>query len=89
LVLAAISVQEPAKHRDFPATLRQQFTKVIKGDLKAARHLVKMAEDYFASEGGAESEKEFMGVTEEAKRCFGSNWPKKIDELNALCRGGQ
>jgi hypothetical protein len=67
---------------------RQQFTKAIKGDLKAARHLVKMAEDYFAPEASAYWENEFMGVTE-AKRRFGSNWPKKIDELNALCRGGQ
>ena len=67
---------------------RQQFTKAINGDIKTARLLVQMAEEYFAPEASADWENEFMGVTE-AKGRFGSNWPKKIDELNALCRGGR
>jgi hypothetical protein len=55
---------------------RQVFTKAINGDLKAARLLVKMAEEYFAPEAGAYWENEFIGVTE-AKRRLGNNWPKK------------
>jgi hypothetical protein len=67
---------------------RQQFTKAINGDIKTARLLVQMTEEYFAPEASADWENEFIGVTE-AKRRFGSNWPKKIDELNALCRSGR
>ena len=67
---------------------RQQFTKAINGDLQTARLLVQMAEEYFAPEASADRETELIGVTE-AKRRFGSNWPKKIDELNALCGSGQ
>jgi hypothetical protein len=55
---------------------RQLFTKPINGDLKAARLLVKMAEEYFAPEAGAYWENEFTGVTE-AKRRPGNNWLKK------------
>jgi len=68
--------------------LRQQFTKAINGDLKTARLLVQMAEEYFAPEASADWETELIGVTE-AKRRFGSNWPKKIDELNAPYRSGR
>jgi hypothetical protein len=67
---------------------RQQFTKAINGDLKTARLLVQMAEEYFAPEASADRETELIGVTE-AKRRFGSNWPKKIDELNAPYRSGR
>jgi hypothetical protein len=67
---------------------RQQFTKAINGDLKTARLLVQMAEEYFAPEASADREPELIGVTE-AKRRFGSNWPKKIDELNAPYRSGR
>jgi hypothetical protein len=67
---------------------RQLFTKAIKGDLKTARFLVNMAEEYFAPEASANWETEVMGVTD-AKRRFGSNWPKKIDEWNAPYGGGQ
>jgi Family of unknown function (DUF5681) len=67
---------------------RQLFTKAINGDLKAARLLAKMAEEYFAPEASAYWENEFIGVTE-AKRRFGNNWPKKIDKLNTLCRSGR
>jgi len=67
---------------------RQQFTKAINGDLKTARLLVQMAEEYFAPEASADWETELIGVTE-AKRRFGSNWPKKIDELNAPYRSGR
>jgi hypothetical protein len=64
---------------------RQLFTKAIKGDLKSARLLVNMAEEYFDPDASAYRENEFMGVSE-AKRRFGSNWPKKIEKLNTLCR---
>jgi len=67
---------------------RQQFTKAINGALKTARLLVQMAEEYFAPEASADWETERIGVTE-AKRRFGSNWPKKIDELNAPYRSGR
>jgi hypothetical protein len=67
---------------------RQLFTKAIKGDLKTARLLVNMAEEHFAPEASADWETELIGVTD-AKRRFGSNWPKKIDELNAPYRSGR
>jgi len=66
---------------------RQLFTRGIKGDLKAARLLVSMAEEYFAPEARADWQTEVVGVTE-AKQRFGKNWPKKIDELNAPYRSG-
>ena len=65
---------------------RLLFTKAIKGDLKATRLLVSMAEEYFAPEASAYRENEFIGVTE-ARQRYGSNWPKKIEQLNMLCRG--
>jgi len=49
---------------------------------------VQMAEEYFAPEASADWKTELIGVTE-AKRRFGSNWPKKIDELNAPYRSGR
>jgi hypothetical protein len=55
---------------------RLLFTRAINGDLKTARLLVQMAEEYFAPEASAYWENEFIGVTE-AKQRFGSNWPKK------------
>jgi hypothetical protein len=41
---------------------RQQFTKAIKGDLRAARDIFKMAPRYFAPEAHGESETEFIVV---------------------------
>jgi hypothetical protein len=67
---------------------RQQFTKAINGDIKSARLLVQMTEEYFAPEARADCENEFIGVTE-ANRRFGSDWRRKVYELNALCRSGQ
>jgi hypothetical protein len=67
---------------------RQLFTNAIDGDLKTARLLVQMAEEYFAPEAIDDRETELIGVTE-AKRRFGSNWSKKIDELNAPYRSGR
>jgi hypothetical protein len=66
---------------------RQLLTRGIKGDLKTARLLVNMAEEYFAPEASANWKTELVGVTE-AKQRFGKNWPKKIDELNAPYRSG-
>jgi hypothetical protein len=45
---------------------RQQFTKAIKGDLRAARLILKMAPKYFAPEALGESETEFRVIP---------NWP--------------
>jgi hypothetical protein len=45
---------------------RQQFTKAIKGDLRAARLILKMVRRYFAPEALGESETEFKVI---------SNWP--------------
>jgi Family of unknown function (DUF5681) len=66
---------------------RQSFAKAIKGNLKTTRLLVSMAEDYFAPDAGANWQTELIGVTE-AKRRFGKNWPKKVEELNAPYRSG-
>ncbi len=66
---------------------RQLFTRGTKGDLKTARLLVNMAEEYFAPEASANWQTELVGVTE-AKQRFGKNWPKKIGELNAPYRSG-
>jgi hypothetical protein len=61
---------------------RQLFVKAIRGDMKAARVVVKMAEEYFAPEARGASGYEIIGTTEAARR-FGPNWPERIDELNA------
>jgi hypothetical protein len=65
---------------------RLHFTKAINGDLKSARLLVDMAEEYFVADASTYWDNEFIGV-EEAEGRFGRNWPKKIQELNALVRG--
>jgi len=61
---------------------RQLFAKAIKGDMKAARLIAKMAEEYFAPEARGPSEYELIGTTEAARR-FGRNWQERVDELNA------
>jgi hypothetical protein len=83
-----ISVLDNGKRKSMKKAeihFRQLFTKAINGDLKSARLLINMAEGYFDPEANADRENEFMGVSE-AKRRFGSNWPKKIEKLNTLCR---
>jgi Family of unknown function (DUF5681) len=67
---------------------RQLFTKAIKGDMEMARLVVNMTDEHFAPEASADWVPEVISVTE-AKRRFGSNWSKKIDELNAPYRGGR
>jgi hypothetical protein len=67
---------------------RLHFTKAINGDLKSARLLVSMAEEYFTADACAYWDNEFIGV-KEAERRFGRNWSKKIQDLNALVRGGR
>jgi hypothetical protein len=67
---------------------RLHFTKAINGDLKSARRLVSMSEEYFTADASTYWDNEFIGV-EEAERRFGRNWSKKIQELNALVRGAQ
>jgi hypothetical protein len=73
---------KPKPMRKVEAHLRQLFTKAIKGDLKAARILMIMAEDYFAPDAIENRQNEIMGVSD-ARRRFGKNWRKKVDELNA------
>jgi Family of unknown function (DUF5681) len=74
--------------RKVEAHLRQLFTKAIKSDLKAARILVNMGEDYFAQEASADWQTEVIGISD-ARRRYGKNWPKKVDELNAPYRSYQ
>ncbi len=64
---------------------RQLFAKAIGGDLKAARLIAKMANEYFTPEARGASEYELIGTTEAARR-FGRNWQERIDELNAALR---
>lgn len=73
---------KPRPMRKVEAHIRQLFTKAIKGDLKAARLLMTMAEEYFAPEAIENRQNEIMGVSE-VRRRFGKNWRKKVDELNA------
>jgi len=61
---------------------RQLFVKAIRGDMKAARLIVKMATEYFVPEARGVPEYEFIGTTEAAQR-FGRDWQDRIDELNA------
>ncbi|MBR0829833.1 hypothetical protein JQ596_30325 [Bradyrhizobium manausense] len=64
---------------------RQLFAKAIKGDMKAARLIAKMALEYFAPEARGALEYELIGTTEAARR-FGRNWQRRVDELNAALR---
>ncbi|MBP0113887.1 DUF5681 domain-containing protein [Bradyrhizobium vignae] len=61
---------------------RQLFVKAIRGDMKAARLIVKMATEYFVPEARGVPVYEFIGTTEAAQR-FGRDWQDRIDELNA------
>lgn len=61
---------------------RQLFVKAIRGDMKAARLIAKMATEYFVPEARGVSEYEIIGTTEAAQR-FGRNWQDRIDQLNA------
>jgi|SRR3982074_923569 hypothetical protein len=55
-------------------SFRQLMTKATKGDLKAARLVVKMAQNYFAPEVRTQSRLEVLTVAG-ANRRFGSKWP--------------
>jgi hypothetical protein len=65
--------------------IRQLFTRAIRGDLKAADLIMRMAKDYFVPEARAASGLEVMGETEAARR-FGRSWRKRVDEWNAKLR---
>jgi hypothetical protein len=52
---------------------RQLMTKAIKGDLNAARLVVKMAKQYYAPEVRTQSGLEVLTVAQAARR-FGSKW---------------
>jgi hypothetical protein len=58
-------------------SFRQLMTKATKGDLKAARLVVKMAQNYFAPEVRTQSRLEVLTVAE-ANRRFGSRWPSYV-----------
>jgi hypothetical protein len=62
--------------------VRQLVTKACQGNMTAARLLLKMDKEYCAPDPSAPRQDEFIGETE-AKRRFGKNWPKKIEEMNA------
>lgn len=61
---------------------RMLFANAGRGDLGAARLLVRMAKKYFEPEPEEGYQSEIMSTTEAARR-FGRGWPKHIDELNA------
>jgi hypothetical protein len=73
--------------RKLEAHFRQLFTTAIKGDLKPARILVSMAKEYFAPEAIADRKIEIIGESD-ARRRFGKNWQKIIDEMNTPFRSG-
>jgi hypothetical protein len=58
-------------------SFRQLMTKAARGDLKAARLVVKMAQNYFAPEVRTQSRLEVLTVAE-ANRRFGSRWPSYV-----------
>jgi hypothetical protein len=66
--------------------LRQLFTQGIKGDLTAARLIVKMASEHSKSGNSGKYNLECIGETEAAKR-FGRNWQRKVQEYNVRARG--
>ena len=95
LILQAIENEEMVVHENgkrkpmkkAEIQFRLHFTKAINGDLKSARLLVSMAEEYFKTDATTYWDNEFIGV-EEAERRFGRNWSRRIQELNALVRSG-
>jgi hypothetical protein len=64
---------------------RQLFAKATRGDLKAARLVVRMAAKYFAPEARGEQKTTFISETEAAQR-FGRNWRERVAEQNAKLR---
>ena len=83
-----ISVLENGKRKQMKKAeihFRQLFKNAIDGNLKAGKLLVQMAEEYFSPEATAHRQNEVIGITE-AKRRFGSNYLKKIEQLNMLGR---
>ena len=58
-------------------SFRQLMTKAARGDLKAARLVAKMAQNYFAPEVRTQSRLEVLTVAE-ANRRFGSRWPSYV-----------
>jgi hypothetical protein len=64
------------------AEIRQVFAKSRTGDLKSARHIFNLARESHVDDTKAYWEYDFIGFTE-AKRRFGRNWRRRIDELNA------
>jgi hypothetical protein len=65
------------------AEIRQLFAKSRTGNLKSARHIFKLARESHVPETKGDRDYDFIGLTE-AKRRFGRNWRRRIDELNAL-----
>lgn len=84
----AIVVTENGKRKRMPkaeVNFRMLFANAIRGDLAAARLLVKMAKKYFEPEPEEGYLTEFMSTTEAARR-FGRSWPQRINELNDALR---
>ena len=84
----AIVVTDNGKHKRMSKAeigFRMLFANAIKGDLAAARLLVRMAKKYFEPEPEEGYQTEFVSRTEAARR-FGRSWPQRIDELNAALR---
>jgi hypothetical protein len=64
------------------AEIQQLFAKSRTGDLKSARHIFNLARESHVEETKGYRDYDFIGLTE-AKRRFGRNWRRRIDELNA------
>src|SRR5689334_19075948 len=75
-----IEVTENGKRKRMPKVeieFRQLFSKALKGDLRAARHVFDMATEYLAREVRSSGEYEFMCESEALKR-FGRKWPDRV-----------
>ena len=66
--------------------LRRLFTQAIKGDLTAARLLVRMASEYSEPGNSGKYGLQCISETQAAKR-FGRNWQRKVQEYNVRARG--
>ena len=64
------------------AEIRQLFAKSTTGNLKSARHIFNLARESHVEETKSYRDYDFIGLTE-AKRRFGRNWRRRIDDLNA------
>jgi len=83
-----INVVENGRRKRMPKLeieFRQLFTKALKGDLRAARHVFNMASEYLAPEIRSGRDYEFICESEAIEQ-FGRKWRERVRELN-MSRG--